>query len=262
MTTEQLYQAIEKDVKFTSPEILSIKNIIYKYPYFQAPIFIYLKYLYLNDSEKFNNELSHLSIFIKEREALFYYIFNQDYDKFFQQTKIKKLKEDKTNILLSKFFESDSGEKAETYPKFEYDNISIASSDYFSFTDNNKSTDRKETEKEKTISPLKHQGIIDTFISKSKEDGGIKIKIEKGDSYISDENIINNINSTEGDELDEDIFFTETLAKIYIKQKKYEKAYKIIKHLSLNYPKKNIYFADQLSFLEKLIINSKFKDTK
>ena len=64
------------------------------------------------------------------------------------------------------------------------------------------------------------------------------------------------------EELTEDIFFTETLAKIYIKQKKYEKAYKIIKHLSLNYPKKNIYFADQLSFLEKLIINTKYKDKK
>jgi hypothetical protein len=90
-------------------------------------------------------------------------------------------------------------------------------------------------------------------------EGGIRIQISGDDEPLSDD-----MEKTDekDDELDEDVFFTETLAKIYIKQKKYEKAYKIIKHLSLNYPKKNIYFADQLSFLEKLIINSKFKDTK
>mgnify|MGYP006910457241 FL=1 len=36
------------------------------------------------------------------------------------------------------------------------------------------------------------------------------------------------------------------------------KALEIIKKLSLNYPK-NAYFADQIRFLEKLIINAKSK---
>ena len=55
----------------------------------------------------------------------------------------------------------------------------------------------------------------------------------------------------------DDTFFTESLAKIYIKQRRYEKALQIIKKLSLKYPEKNIYFADQIRFLEKLIINTK-----
>ena len=55
----------------------------------------------------------------------------------------------------------------------------------------------------------------------------------------------------------DDTFFTENLAKIYIKQLRYEKALQIIKKLSLKYPEKNIYFADQIRFLEKLIINIK-----
>ncbi|MBV2166233.1 MAG: hypothetical protein KUL76_06850, partial [Kaistella sp.] len=54
-------------------------------------------------------------------------------------------------------------------------------------------------------------------------------------------------------------FLTETLAKIYIKQKKYEQALTIIKQLSLNFPKKSIYFADQIRFLELLILNEKNK---
>ena len=60
-------------------------------------------------------------------------------------------------------------------------------------------------------------------------------------------------------EREDDSYFTETLAKIYIKQHRYEKALEIIKKLSLNYPKKNAYFADQIRFLEKLIINAKSK---
>ena len=54
-------------------------------------------------------------------------------------------------------------------------------------------------------------------------------------------------------------FFTETLAQIYIKQGKFEQAIEIIKRLSLKYPKKNRYFADQIRFMEKIIINNKNK---
>lgn len=48
---------------------------------------------------------------------------------------------------------------------------------------------------------------------------------------------------------------SESLAKIYIKQRRYDKAYEIIHSLSLKNPKKSVYFADQLRFLRKLIIN-------
>ena len=57
-------------------------------------------------------------------------------------------------------------------------------------------------------------------------------------------------------------FFTETLAAIYIKQKKYERALEIIRSLYLKYPEKNIYFADQIRFLEKLIRNNNYKKSK
>ena len=63
--------------------------------------------------------------------------------------------------------------------------------------------------------------------------------------------------SASSESSNDDTFFTESLAKIYIKQRRYEKALQIIKKLSLKYPEKNIYFADQIRFLEKLIINIK-----
>lgn len=57
----------------------------------------------------------------------------------------------------------------------------------------------------------------------------------------------------------DDGYFTETLAKIYLKQHRYDKALEIIRKLYLKYPKKNIYFADQIRFLEKIVINEKTK---
>ena len=52
--------------------------------------------------------------------------------------------------------------------------------------------------------------------------------------------------------------FTETLAGIYIKQHKYERAAQIITDLSLKYPQKSGYFAKQLDFLQKLIRNENY----
>jgi tetratricopeptide (TPR) repeat protein len=54
---------------------------------------------------------------------------------------------------------------------------------------------------------------------------------------------------------DGDDFFSETLANIYLKKGKYEKAMKIFKKLILQYPEKSAYFADQIRKCEFLIAN-------
>ena len=53
---------------------------------------------------------------------------------------------------------------------------------------------------------------------------------------------------------------SESLAKIFIKQGHYQRAFEIISQLNLNYPEKSVYFADQLRFLRKLINYQKHKD--
>jgi hypothetical protein len=47
--------------------------------------------------------------------------------------------------------------------------------------------------------------------------------------------------------------YTEKMAIMLIKQKRYEEALKILHVIRLNIPEKSVYFADQIRFLEKII---------
>lgn len=55
------------------------------------------------------------------------------------------------------------------------------------------------------------------------------------------------------DELVEDDYFTETLARIYIRQGKYDRALRIFRTLNLKYPKKSGYFAEQIAYQERVL---------
>ena len=49
-----------------------------------------------------------------------------------------------------------------------------------------------------------------------------------------------------------DNLITETLAKIYVNQEKYNKAIRAYKILSLKYPKKSSFFADRIEKIKNL----------
>ena len=80
--------------------------------------------------------------------------------------------------------------------------------------------------------------LIDKFIKNSP-------KIQFSQEQESDSNII--VDKKLKDEL-----ITETLAKIYVNQKKFKKAIKAYEILSLKYPKKSSFFADQIIYIKKL----------
>ena len=84
--------------------------------------------------------------------------------------------------------------------------------------------------------------IIDNFIKNSP-----KISIDKKYVPTSEFKIDTNI---------KDDLITETLAKIYISQEKYNKAIKAYKILSLKYPKKSSFFADQIEKIKNLKKNN------
>lgn len=93
--------------------------------------------------------------------------------------------------------------------------------------------------------PFKGQSLIDKFIANNPKISPV--------GTISEEQE-NNPNPSEYD-ISENIF-TETLARIYIKQKQYDKAKRIFEKLNLKFPEKSSYFADQIEKIDKLITNN------
>ncbi|MGH1383724.1 hypothetical protein [Kordia sp.] len=63
-------------------------------------------------------------------------------------------------------------------------------------------------------------------------------------------NLANEVN------IDQSILMTETLAKVYLEQKKYKKAIKAYNILILKYPEKSGFFADQIRAIKKLQQNN------
>ena len=82
--------------------------------------------------------------------------------------------------------------------------------------------------------------MIDEFIEKSPKISPVK---------VSNENpvVVKNENPSEYSDL-----MTETLAQIYTEQKKYDKAIRAYKILTLKYPEKSDLFTEKIELIERL----------
>ena len=110
-------------------------------------------------------------------------------------------------------------------------------------------------EQEEESLPMNGGGVVEDFLES--ETGRIVLTDNEDNESEQEKRSANEKPELESEGNNE--ILTEIMAGIYIKQGKYENAVKIIRQLSLKYPKKNRYFADQIRFLEKLIINNKHK---
>ena len=107
------------------------------------------------------------------------------------------------------------------------------------------SEQQEAVENEISTPPLQNKlDIIDKFISENP-----KIKPVKKD-HTPKPKLVNN-----DDDVSESIM-TETLARIYLEQKNYDKAIQSYKILSLKYPEKSSFFADQIKLVEELKDNN------
>ncbi len=87
--------------------------------------------------------------------------------------------------------------------------------------------------------------LIDRFLSNPST-----IRFEKKVSENTADDFDNEVFDKSVSENDE--LITETLAMIYLEQKKYDKALDAFRKLSLKYPEKSIYFATRIEEIEKL----------
>ena len=238
--------------------LYDLRSLLALYPYFQTARLLLLQNLYLLHDPSFDEELRRSAVYVTDRKVVFNLVEAAHYRlRVAEKTKQKKAeeREDKTNSsrtisLIDQFLDSIPADtengKDKTTRKKRKPTPADAAIDYVAYLLETENEDGNQAVDESPA--MKGQDLIDNFINN--ENGKIELKDEP--EYLPD---LDANEKKEGDEK----YFTETLAQIYIKQGRYSKALEIIKRLNLNYPKKNAYFADQIRFLEKLIINNKYK---
>ena len=238
------------------PELMSketlyeLRNIVALYPYYQTARILMLKNMYLLHDSAFDDELRRTALYVTDRSMLFQLVesAHNEYNNQSEEAtnKIETSNDDRTISIIDNFL--DSAPEQELEPQNESKRKPTpadAAVDYVAYL---LKTESEEDDTSEQSPQLKGQELIDDFINK---DGG-KIQLQDQPTYKPELE-----EEKKGENESEEGYFTETLAKIYIKQGRYSKALEIIQRLNLNYPKKNAYFADQIRFLKKLIINNK-----
>jgi len=259
--------------------LYDLRSLIALHPYYQTARILLLQNLYILHDPSFDEELRRTAICISDRRVIFNMIEAAHYKYRNEQRLEAKAKEDerdngdRTTTLIDSFLGSIPKDSDSESPKEKRKpTLADAAIDYVSYLLEIEDEDKKpETVAENGVKVIstdcsnadRTTDLINSFI----EDGGFNLKEEANlseDYQAYNLETSDNTAHKETEKQDEEregdeCYFTETLARIYIKQGRYEKALEIIKRLNLNIPKKNAYFADQIRFLEKLIINNKNK---
>ena len=259
-----------------NPELLDASaveelfELVDRHPTFQAARLLLLRGLYQLQDERFGPTLRQAALMVPDRARLFDLI---EGGKFRQQPEPRSRQHheaessdsDRTRSLIDNFL---SGLSDENPPKRPH--VADATTDYMAYLlqQEDASLSSEEpvalpSEEEEEIPEAELEASLD---DEEPEDIPVQAPRKKLGQFSA--------RRTNGDEIDEwpleedkdaqnapsEAYFTETLARIYIKQGKYDKAIEIIRRLSLNYPKKSRYFADQIRFLGKLILNERSKN--
>lgn len=262
-----IINCIRQHKQLSKEDLPELKRIIDKYPYFQVPRLLYLYLLHQSGDSSYNETLSGSSIFITDRRALFSLIQNNSFEK------STSFEDDFHSQKEKSFATSEDPETGKQISEQSNSRSFSLIDDFLSeYSDNSaeemtvlQSTLPAQEPVSDYTSYLLKMGNQDTTTENSKADEDIPKTtsiatrpIPKKESEEMEAEPI----ATEQNEGISDKYFTETLAKIYVKQGKYSKALEIIQRLYLRDPNKNIYFADQIRYLEKLLINSRNQKNK
>ena len=217
MKSEQIINNINHPEAIGRNDITALEQLLTEYPYFQSGQLLLTKGLLNTDSIRYNRQLKKAAAYAYDRKKLFGLIIVKKAKKIEEQ-----VKEDpnlKPALDIGKPLEFDENE-------------SHSFSEWLALS--------KVRKIERGNKP-RTENFIDDFI-----DNDVRISKPKKETFFkpfaaAKESLIEN------DEL-----VTPTLAKVYLEQGHYEKAILAYEKLSLKYPEKNSFFADQIKAIKDL----------
>jgi len=238
MNATELTYLINHPKNITTQNIEKLEEIILEFPYFQSARAIQLKGLHTSKSYKYNAALKKTAAYTIDRNILFEFITSSSFIENFKTQIVtpkseilpeKKLSENKKTENSE--LQNEATEILEIGKPIEFKNT-----EPHTFNEWMKISVQKPIIRTKSTSKSE---IIDTFIKSNP-----KIKpVSKQHSIID----ISKESSLENKDL-----MTETLAKVYLEQKKYTKAAQAYHILSLKYPEKSSFFANRIKAIKIL----------
>ena len=266
MSIQELAQHPERMNRET---LYELRRLTAEYPYYQPARLLMLKNLYLLHDPSFDEELRQSAIYFTDRKILFNLVetahyrlkkkspqsFKSQPDR--RQTIPGDEAESRTVSLIDTYLQQipedkkeEERTKTETQARHRKPTAADATVDYVAYLlstdfEELQGYDNDDVESEETYpSTLNGSDLIDKFIQ---NDGGR--------FSLPEEPEVPNLNMDGDNKNDpEDEILTETLAGIYIKQGRYQKALDIMDKISETKGKKNLYYNDQQRFLKKLIL--------
>jgi hypothetical protein len=217
MTHEEFIAIVRKPELVSTEHISDFKELMDLYPYFAATRLFYVKALKDSKSIQFAGNLKIASLYCSSRRWLYYYL---------------------------------NPERVVSPVAFRRARMTKSGGDYFDLM-NIVESDGGDT-KQSLKNLAERLKLARTIVTSSPE-----IVMENNDINLKELNIVpEEEKQMVGMDAVSEII-SENKAKELIVSKKYAEAIEILKVLNLNNPKKSVYFADQIRFLEKIIANSK-----
>ena len=226
--------------------IVQLQTLAREHPYFHVARILLLQALYRKHDSTYDETLRRTAILVPNREAVFRLTEEPHYTHPEERKRYEEIEDSsdsRTVSLIDNFLEAQM-------PSIPVSHPIDAAQDYIGYL---MQRETQQGGQRQEALPMNGGGVVENFLEK--EIG--RIVLDDNGVSVHEETETRNTQKPQ-DEAENEIL-TEIMAGIYIKQGKYENAVKIIRQLSLKYPKKNRYFADQIRFLEKLITNNKHK---
>jgi len=217
MTT--LIEYIQSPQNIKAEDVAAIDSLLLEFPYYQTAQLLLTKGLLNTDSIRYNRQLKKAAAYSLNRKQLFTLITqNKVGHKAVPMLEKEKTKSIPEELELGKPLDFNEGEKC-------------SFSEWLSLSKTKKIERKPKPQQTNLINKF----IDKTTISKPKKE----VFFNAGD--VAKESLVEN------NEL-----VTPTLAKVYLEQGHYPKAISAYEKLSLKYPEKNSFFANQIKLINKL----------
>jgi hypothetical protein len=276
MQVSRFTDLLEKPLEIIQESDLSaLRQIVETYPYFQAARGMELIGLKNANSFKYNAALKKHAAYTSDRSWLFEIITQEAFN---CQTKVKKAPQTSLSketdlakqgaepseipTITQKYTEEDyteqtSDKKNDSQQVKEANFSSLELGKPLEFNKN----DRYSFEEWLQLSAKNSvENKTETSIVKTSDTPKKAAKMAQINAFIATNPKMSTpltnpeeITIKDAQKINKEALMTETLARVYLEQKKYKKALQAYKILSLKYPEKNSFFASQIKVVQKLI---------